>query len=232
MAYATVEDITISTNEDQDTSHTIDFPTTVNDGELLIMINIFWFENQDPTGPGGWTQIFYDAESGTSNRVTTNIYAKDGVSGDSGGSWTPTTANSTTRATHLYRISGWGGTLGTDVDVSASTGEGTSTSADPASVTAGWGSDENLFIEVVGSADDQGSISSPSTGYGNLTETIAGNTVNQYCQLMTARRNFESASDNPDAVTISVSEVWSALTIVVKPASTSGNPRYYYAQQQ
>lgn len=223
MTFPTVEDITASVNGAQDTSHTVDFPSTVNVDDLLIMINCFWYQDQDPTGPSGWTQIFYDAESQTSNRLTLNIYAKKADGTEDGGTWGFTSVNNTTRATQIYRISGWGGTLADDVDVSASTNEGSSTSPDPASVTAGWGSDDNLFIEVTGLIDDNGQLTSASANYTNLTQTDdTGGGSNQQCSLGTARRELAASSDDPGTMTVDQSERWSAMTIVIKPAAASG----------
>lgn len=211
----TVESVT-ETSMAADTSHLVDMPATVNSGDLLIILIAARFNSAEFDTPSGWTLL----NSLHNNVVEFAIYAKDAAGTEGGGTVDVTSTSSVAAAAQTYRISGWGGTLATDVDISGTLATGASTAPNPASVTAGWGSHaQNLFIACGGAGDDDETWNAAPTNYTNLISTTSGGGINASGSVGSARRTLEADTDDPGTFTISASESWVAGTIVVKPAA-------------
>ena len=91
------------------TTHNIDMPSSVPEGALLIVC-IAYSALATPSTPSGWTEL---EESGVAA-----LYAKK-ADGTEGGTIVDFgTGSSCTCAAIAHCITGWGGTLSTDVDTS------------------------------------------------------------------------------------------------------------------
>ena len=219
MATPVVEEVTTE-GFGNGTSFVVDMPATVNAGDLLILIFTCEDGNID-TDPGGWTIL---SSTGVA-QGDMQIYIKDAT-----GSETTATVGvdaTTTALSHVWRIQTgtWEGTLATAVDTSSVNDQGNTSSPNPPAVTAGWGSDTNLFITTVGARDDAVTVDSYPTNYsGNQTGTTQGGT-NDGCSLGSASRALTAASDDPGTFSLSSSDRTSSFTIVVQPFSAATRQR-------
>jgi hypothetical protein len=146
------------------------------------------------------------------------IYAKSADGDEGGGTENVQTSSSQRAVAHLYRISGWGGTVATDIDISTVNNASDSSTPDPSAVTAGWGADTNLFIAAVGAGDDDETANSGPGGWTNLQTTATGAGSNQSPSVHNAQLASSNASENPGTFSLSGSEAWAAYTLVIKPA--------------
>ena len=217
MTFPVVESVTESNYSGNVTSHLMDLPATVGAGNLLLMVFTNW-SNTAQTTPSGWTAL--DKQT-NGVYVGAGVYARDADGSESGTSVDVVTAAPVKGSGHIYRISGWGGTLADDVDIST-VASGTGEVPNSASVTAGWGSDDNLFISIVGSGDDDVTMNSAASGgYGNLIDTACGGGANASGRSASARLEQASAADDPGNFTLASSEAWLAWTVVVEPAGAA-----------
>ncbi len=229
-AFPSVSDITEDKDSSDELTHVISMPATVDVGDLLLLL-ICMNTSTTITTPSGWTELFLNAYDGNGEGI---VYGKDAIGNEDG-----TTVDvvhtvgvdAGSHAAQTYRIaaSSWGGDLATDVDV-GTVATGTSDSPDPPSVSAGWGSADNLFIEVVCATDDDATASSYSTSYSNGVDSISGAGVNAGQTAASARRELAASSDDPGTATLSESEAWMANTIVIEPAASGVAPLAYYLQ--
>lgn len=224
MATPTVESVTVTPFATDANNHLVAMPATVNAGDLLLMM----YAGDDSiaaatlTTPTDWSALSGPTDSPSSAQFV--VYGKDAV-GDEDGTTVDVVCSTTQKGVaHVWRISGWGGTLADDVDVGTAA-TGTSTTPNPPSVTAGWGSDTNLFISCFGGNNDN-TVSAFPTSYtgnnnsNNSTGGTGGATVASCSRALTA------ASDDPSTFTWSESTGWVAQTIVVKPAAAATTKSY------
>lgn len=227
MAFPVVESVTEYQQASQQTSHNVTMPATVTADDLLLML--FCCDQDVASGlslttPSGWTQIVIQSTTGA---YVVAIYAKKAV-GNEGGTTVNVaitgSPNSQVAVAQTYRITGWGGTIADDIDISAIASSGFSTTVDTSAVTAGWGSADNLFIVMVGAADDDAVHTSTPANYGNHISTVsgAGGDTNPGCECISLRRNLAAASDNPGSWTLTQGEAWAGWTLVVEPGSAGG----------
>lgn len=92
--------------------------------------------------------------------------------------------------------------------------EATTANPDPPSVTAAWGSEENLFIAVA-AWDGNVSLTSPPSGYTTWGTSSRVANVNG-CGVAYGAKLATSASDDPGTFTISGSEQTLSTTVVVR----------------
>lgn len=225
MAFPQVEEVTEKQHGSDVNTYPVTMPATVNAGDLLIILGTrdrrgpSASERFDST-PSGWTEIW----EGTSTGAATGQWlAKDAV-GDEDSTTVNMTAggNASTGATQVIRIKAgtWGGTVATDIDVgTASTG--TDANPDPPAVTAGWGADDNLFITVAHTADDDATVDTYPTDYDNGVDTISGGGANLGATVGSARLESGLATDNPGTFDLSETEAWVSNTMVIEPAAAT-----------
>ncbi len=228
MAFPTVSNVATQAFTTS-TTHNVTMPGTVSAGDLLILA--FYAENGGVsfTNPSGWTVLAEDDfaanNTGASGRLI--VYGRDADGTEGGTSVNVATDASRVAASILYRIAAasWMGDLATDVDVSAATIPMASGAAgDPASVSAGWGSADNLFIVFSATADDPNPHTAAPTNYTNL-QTIDTGAIGTGGTIGSAVRELAAASDDPDAFTFTTAPPTFDLvtTLVVRPSS-GGSP--------
>jgi len=220
MAFPTVESITETAFSSAATAHDVDMPATVTADDLLL---VFFANNNNTavTTPSGWTLL----QGGNQSFVNGNAYAKKADGTEGGGTVDFVTASSEAGTAQCYRITSWGGTLADDVDVNVIYTASSGTSHEnPNTTTAGWGSDDNLFIGWIASGDDDVAVTGTPTNYTNMTDTPCGAGANLSGRIATCRRELASASDQMGAWTLASGEAAIVGLVVVEPGSAGGGP--------
>jgi len=197
------------------TSHYVNMPSTVNAGDLLIVL----FSNDrngSVTTPGGWTELSSDT-SGPHIRVSVYYKIAEGIEGGTTVNFITSAAEEA--AAQVYRITNWHGTTPPEISVAAT---GSDASPDPSSLNPiNWDVADTLWIAVAGQdrGDQTGTIAYP-TGYTDGTSTLSSGGTGS-CRIHSARRVLAVASEDPDTFTITSSEQWVAFAIAIRPV------RYY-----
>jgi hypothetical protein len=206
------------------TNHAADLDATIDPGDLLILAMYIEDGQSTATTPAGWDLLGEDSlaanQSSSSGRLF--IYAKDAVGDEDGATVNVVTAQSRVGASVVYRITAasWGGDLSNDVDIAnAVIATATAAAGDPASVTAGWGSADNLFIVFSATADDPNPHTAAPTDYDDLV-TIDTGAVGAGGSIGSARRELAAASDDPGVFTFTTSPPTFdfTTTLVIEPS--------------
>ena len=232
MATPTYESETGTAIATRSTTHNINMPAIVNSGDLLVVNIMFLIRTLGGslgTTPTGWTLEGSNVtDVGGSWRYIHAVYTNDS-DGTEGGTTVDFPTNSAFNCAALvHRISNWGGTLATDVALSASA-ENQNSNPDPTSLTPSWGSDTTLWLAFYGAADDDATKSADPTSYTDSGDQVAGAGTNDSCECASARRANTTATENPGTFTLSQSEAWSTFTFAVKPATAGGGPTTFPA---
>jgi hypothetical protein len=98
------------------------------------------------------------------------------------------------------------------------TAQGNSTNANPPSLTASWGAEENLWIATMGTDGTVVATAAPANFAG--LDTLAGDSSG--ASTSHATRAFTGATLDPGTFTSST-EQWAATTIVIRPAAAGGD---------
>jgi hypothetical protein len=216
---------TVSTTSNNATgahpSYTANLPTPVAAGDLLIVCGSADANLSSFTWPGSWVELEDTNHSGS------GVVLVCGYLIASGGETTVTltgsgTADNVGFAAYRFHAGTWHGTTPPEDGTAVVTTTLTTVDPDPPSVTASWGSADNLCIvvlawEVATLAFDSGD---EPTGYGNNIE--AGGTSSD-AELWTSRRNCATATENPDAFTSNTGSDLEYIvnTIMVRPAAAA-----------
>lgn len=207
------ESTTKSATNAPSTSHSVLLDGLAEPGELLVAWLMF---NADTTitGPGGgWTQLSNNAASPGQSAVFGKI--ADGTEGTSAAF---TTSTAQAGAFIVQRISNVHGGLvaGTDYTIAVAAAA-TTANPNPPSVTAGWGSDDNLFVAGCAVRGDNDPVTGYPTNYTG-EQHVTTNGGGGGATVGVAVRQFTSASDDPDAFILAASEYGRAYTLVIRPA--------------
>ena len=233
--HPTVRSSNISTEAANTLTHGVDLPATVGVGDLLVCAFsvddaapvVTW----DDATVGAWTNEV--AVSGGLG-VTFGVWVIVAEGDEDGLSLSITTDTSQESAHICLSIQDWGGAL-TDVE-SVAVAQNTSTSADPSSITASWGSADNLFIGIMGrDAGDNGVTDWPCTSTTNdlqadsvgtggaltglCTDPVAGATLDLGA--------FTHGSDGWHATALVVEPAAAAVTFSVSPTVTATTATSY-----
>ena len=203
-------------------NHTVSLPTT-SAGDLLLMF-FSYDSNGDPTitdpdGTGGWTELI--AQNSATNGVIGSVWAKV-ATGSDGSSVNFVSSNAQSAAAQVYRIAAnnWYGDIQDGIAVASGTGGTNTTSRNPPSLTAPWGSANNLWIAYLAGGTHTGVSSYPS-GYSNGYHAY-GNTGTNGASVATARLESSSETEDPGTFTVSpTNNQGIPFTIAVRPASPS-----------
>jgi len=200
--FPTVEGTNITSTSNNATSRTINLPTGIVAGDLLMV-----FAMGATTGANlvmsGWSTLY---NTTFQSDGTSAVFYKTAVGSDTS---TMTSANVKVCAT-AYRISGWTGT-----PEAASAAHGNSNSPDPDSLTPSWGKTNTLWIAAAHQSMNSGTVSSyPSSytgGVNGVASDASGGTMGS------AHRQLRAVSENPGAFTMSGSNNWAARTVAIRP---------------
>lgn len=186
------------------TSHSINMPATVNEGDLLMVLvsNSSSTINSDPAG---WAV--------RRSSTQTPVYLKRAAGTEGGGTITIGTSSSSNMAAQVYRITGWrdSGTLLNDVEMDSVTGS--SATPDPSSLNpTNWGLEDTLWVVYAGWNTSDSVSLYPSNYIGGTATSASG------ARIATAYRKLGASSEDPGTFTLSSSVGWRAHTIAVRPA--------------
>lgn len=202
-----------------DTSHTITIrgaaPTSGN--LIIVAVTAYSSGAQTIALSGGFTELS-ETDEGT---VAQALYAKV-ASGSENATETVTLATNAYVSAASYEISGWAGTISTDVDHAVST-IGYSQNPDPPSVTAGWGADDNLALTFVGGRGSGAAITGGPSGWANYQSITAGSAS---LSVSTGGAELETTSSLADPGTFASGYAnWVKRTIIIEPAAAAaGQP--------
>jgi hypothetical protein len=189
------------------TNHTLNYPAGVSSGMGVLMC-IGYSVNTSGTWPAGWSvTVATNTFGGGSVTIECRYRITDGTEA---ASITVTTGASARSAYRAYRITG--AHASSAAEGNSTDGDGV-TVANPPSVTASWGAEENLwFVAGVHQAETVITYPTNYTGNGvNQNTTAVG--------LATSWRTATAATEDPSAFTWGSGNHSVAATIVVRPTA-------------
>lgn len=197
----------IETTTSSNTSHAVNMPSEVFEGDLLVMfVSVFSANIDTPTS--GWVIRVSDPE------FPVYIKRADGAEGSS--TATITTDSSGWIAAQVYRITRWADTGNIFNAVEAAVASGSSSTPDPPELNpSNWDIEDTLWIASlhrVGVAE----VSSFPTNYTNGLQTPAPG-VSTTQKVAIARRENAVASENPGTFSLTSSDNWDTRTIAIRP---------------
>ena len=214
MTAPVVEALTPTTFGADATAHLVAMPATVNANELLLME--FTADGVPTiTTPSGWSIVAAATANGTI--VTAVVYGKKAVGDEDGTTVDVVTSVAEQAAAQVYRISGWGGTLATDV-VAGTPATGGDASPNPPSVSWTWGALDELIIASA-HYSSAATISAYPASYTDGTFTTSGGGT-AGGMVASARRVLTAGASPEDPGTFTTSAVvsWVTNTIAIKEA--------------
>jgi hypothetical protein len=219
MAFPSVRSISVG-DEANSTAPSYTLPATIVSGDL-ILVYACTDNTANFTVPTGFTEIL-NAQTASAFKSQVFVKIADGTEDSTTVDGTLDASESTSYI--ALAIQDWYGTVAGGISVSTGA-TNVGTDADPDSVTASWGSDDNLFIAVVGGDYANKTATAYPTSYADNQTTHAhsgGGGGQQAVSLAT--RELAAASDDPASFTLvdDVSDTWAAHTIVVRPAAAGG----------
>lgn len=217
MAFPTVAAFAETLQASNATAHAGITVPAHNTGDMLMLVSGTDGDNilssVSTLNGAAWTVVF--TTDVTQNAVSSHMAFVRATSNQA----TPTTVTATFTqsevGTHqVYRLTGVHATSAPE----GGFGTLTSLAYDPPSLTASWGSDDNLWFAGA-SVDDSSqttNITSIPANYAN--GQIRNMAVNGGICHVTARRELAAATENPGTGDIDTSEQWTSFTIVVRGA--------------
>ncbi len=209
----------VSVTEDSETgftnTHTYSLPATVAANDRLWLSAAGGHDSFGPTGGTltGWT-LAYDLTLNAFYRWQVYTKVADGTEG--GTTVQFSTTNAVRSSCQVIRISGADvGGPGTGYTVSTGSAVSFGTNPNSDSVTAAWGSADNLFVSLMTCGSNGTTVTTNPISY---TAGADGDAAAQYV-VASAFRQLAAATDDPGAYTIAVAENWAALTVVLRPTT-------------
>jgi hypothetical protein len=190
-------------------SHTLDLPTGITAGDLLIAgmacdgaSTIGW--------PAGWTAF---ASSEATDPSTELAYRF--ADGSEGSSISITTSTTEEPTAFCYRITGAHPSAAPEATIGSVVN---TTSPNPPSLSPSWGSAKTLWIAFVAVDDQGGEVTGfPSNYPDNRLANHSESGANSSC-IGVATRELEAASDDPNTFTLATTRSSLPITIAVRPA--------------
>lgn len=209
-----------ATNSSNTTTHTCALPTNSSGDLLVVIISQQYNLGNGPgsfTPPAGWTEI---ADDSNGSSVGSCTIAKISTGGET---QVVVTSSLTGRGAYFaFAVTGAYSTVADGIAAGTASFATGSTTPDPPSVTAPWGSADNLFLCYYGVPDTSTTVTSYPTNYTYFTGRALGSFGVQICA---AARQLAAASDNPPQFvkdgTTTGQRV--AQTLVIRPAATGGD---------
>lgn len=223
-AFPTVGEVTASTQTTSSTTIAVAMPATVDAGDLLLMFVTNHFNNLNCSSVTlGFTE---DADEQIHNQVgRLCVFSLDAVGTEDSGTSTVTfSGTALSAAANVVRITAatWAGDRSTDIERGTHTA-GNGTTCNPASLTASWGSKDNLWIASIHHNTSPRTISVYPTNYDdNQTDTLANASGNSDSIHALATRELAAATDDPATFTLNLSNDFECYTMVVEPAGNGG----------
>jgi len=206
-----VKSVTSYVNDTAAASHEVPYPT-VAEGDLILVV---WLV------PEAWTAVGWDSVEQTPSGNNFGVLSKTALGSESG-SFTVTATGTTRRAAFtIIVIEDW-------VEFAVSLLTDSTEALTPPSVTASWGSAENLWLAIGGGRATNWSFTAGPTGFANFTNTKnETNTSTARYQTAVAYKTETTATVTPDAFEVTDNtdpdyRQTSGLIVVRLSASTAG----------
>jgi hypothetical protein len=197
----------------------VNLPAAIVSGDLLLAAFSLDEDTRSVNTPSGWTLLLNQAgvnDAGANdNRLTIFYRVANGTEGTTLAVTLPTSSRT---AVWAGRITGSATGTAPEATGSGSTSGGTTT-PNPPSETASWGSANNLWLVIGGFRAPSGSgptVSSFPTNY-VINQSVTSYTNNRVT-VAVAARNLTLATDDPGTFTISDTSSTATATVVVRPA--------------
>lgn len=226
MSFPTVQARNHGAVETVQSTHTLNLPSGIQPGDLLIAVLHYGVTGATITWPGGWTAITGGAVEATTGGAQGIASAYRKADGTEGASISVTSGINERICYQTYRISN-AADPAVQAPEAASTANAASASVpDPPSLTPTGGAKDYLWLAAGGrsraTADTSNDITAGPTNYSSQqidTNTTLGANFNS---SGTFERSLNAASENPGAFTTNGgSTVATGLTIAIHP---SGSP--------
>jgi hypothetical protein len=197
------------------------YPTNLANGDLILAF-IATDGGVAPSWPAGWF-------SNSTGSTTTLGWAKKKSDGTETGSFNVTLSQAEQGGWRVFRITNWEGTIGTGI-INNSAGasvvslatSGTSTTPNPPALNPNnWGSEDTLWFAAAGAAASATFSAFPGS-YTNTSSDVAGGA--SAASLGIARRELNTASEDPGTFTVSSTVVWQAVAIGIRPIPSTNAP--------
>lgn len=209
---ATVETRATSTETGNVTTHTITMPSGITSGDLLIVFMAVDGSAGGVTPPTGWTEI---SLSGSNSSVDEFFFWRE-ADGTEGSTEDFTSGNSQKSGSIAFRISGAEDPDTTPPEVTTNSSSGNGSAADPPSLSPSGGSDDYLWIALVG-ASHQASPTAAPTNYSNLQTANSGGGGG--AMAASAERTLTASSEDPGAFGSTALTSWDAYTVAIYPSA-------------
>lgn len=212
MPFPTIQaQATSAKNTGTGTTFTVNLPTGIASGHLLLAIVTFGGEGgtgKTASWPAGWTEIKDFANGGITAAAAYRI-----ADGTEGSSISVTQSAGAQAAALVYRITGQDSTVAPQASTGAS---GTSNAPDPDALTPSAGGKDYLWLAIAGARDSINTISAYPTNYtlGQASVESSASDANG-TRLGSAGRTLAASTENPGSYTISGSNDWQAFTISI-----------------
>ena len=214
MAFPTIAATNTGEEVTNTTSHVLNLPASISNGDLLIMTVGYDGPPGAETWPAGWTEIWQLDGPSSAGAGTCRFLRADGTEG---ATITVTITNSEASAHCCYRITGHH----TTTDPEAGTASGTTANPDcPSFNPAGWGTEDTLWIASY--CWDGGRTNDAFPTNHTLSQIWENSQVAEGSGAAMSGRNLNAASVDPGTGTISSSDQWTAGTIAVRTAAVGG----------
>lgn len=213
MTMPTVEATATFENSTQATSHDVTLPSTIEAGNLLVMIARL---NTGTVGaPPGWSVLGDDGLLGATSTGSQAVFTKI-ATGSEGATANVSASGAAGCVAITYEISGWS-------DVVALVADATE---DPPNLAPWFGAQDTLWIANMASLrTNDWSVSAAPTNYSNLLEAANPSVSASSVGMVSAERTLNAASENPGTFTISGTlDSEDALTIGIASVVPSGPP--------
>ena len=208
VRFPVVEATNTSHTDASVTSHTVNLPSGIVAGNLLIVV----FGNANAVGTSsvsGFTQL--TTQTNASGRLT--LFYKT-ATGSEGATVAGSTSVNTIAAQNAYRISGWTGTP------EAVTTSGSDANPNPPNLTPSWGNTKTLWI-AASVSDRAGATHAitvfPSGFSGGIQASGVVPVVLTSCTVGSAWIDVQAASEDPGTFTLNASVPWATATIGIRP---------------
>jgi hypothetical protein len=200
------------------TNHTVTLPGSLVSGNLIVAA--ICFDNQTSalavTWPAGWTELLDSVDDTRALALNVAYRVSDG---SEGASITVTTNNGEQAAHRTWQISGQHPSSAPEIGTTSSATY--TSSPDPPSVTASWGSDDTLWLALAALDNGGVAVSTYPTSYSQGANITSLGTGLAAATLGVAERENATATENPATFALTASCDSLANTIAIRPAAAA-----------
>jgi len=208
----------ISTTTFTGTSATINYPSDLASGDIVLAAFSLDDDTRSVNTPSGWTLLLNQGGNGDTTDDDNRMFIfYRRATGFDGPTFSVTLPTSSRTAVWVGRVTGVSQVSNPEAAGSGSESGGT-TNPNPPSLTASWGSANNLWLVIGGFRAFSGSgptVSLFPTNYAN-SQSVTSYTSNRVT-VAVATRNLAAATENPVTFTISTVASTATATVVIRP---------------